>query len=146
MMVPSIWGKNLFDSFMDDFAYPEVDKAAKHANNLMKTDVKETDTTYEVDIDLPGFKKDEIKMQLQDGYLTIAAQRNVEKDDKNKDGKYIRRERFSGSVSRSFYVGEDVKQEDIHAKYENGILSFTLPKQEQRKAIEEKNHYIAIEG
>ena len=126
MMMPSIFGENLFDDFMDDFAFPNVDKVlyGKHASNLMKTDVKETDSGYEVDIDLPGFKKDEIQMQLENGYLTVSAAKGLNKDEKNEDGRYVRRERYAGSVSRSFYVGENVTEKDIHPKYENGILSF----------------------
>ena len=147
MMMPSIFGENLFDEFMDDFAFPNVDKVlyGKHASNLMKTDVKETDSGYEVDIDLPGFKKDEIQMQLENGYLTVSAAKGLNKDEKNEDGRYVRRERYAGSVSRSFYVGENVTEKDIHPKYENGILSFKMPK-DDKKAVEEKKHYIAIEG
>ena len=147
MMMPSIFGENLFDDFMDDFAFPNVDKVlyGKHASNLMKTDVKETDSGYEVDIDLPGFKKDEIQMQLENGYLTVSAAKGLNKDEKNEDGRYVRRERYAGNVSRSFYVGENVTEKDIHPKYENGILSFKMPK-DDKKAIEEKKHYIAIEG
>ncbi|MCF2668233.1 MULTISPECIES: Hsp20/alpha crystallin family protein [Lachnospiraceae] len=147
MMMPSIFGENLFDDFMDDFAFPNVDKVlyGKHASNLMKTDVKETDSGYEVDIDLPGFKKDEIQMQLENGYLTVSAAKGLNKDEKNEDGRYVRRERYAGSVSRSFYVGENVTEKDIHPKYENGILSFKMPK-DDKKAVEEKKHYIAIEG
>ena len=149
MMMPSIFGENLFDNFMEDFAFPafpDVDKTlyGKHAKNLMKTDVKETDTDFVVDIDLPGFKKDEIKMQLDNGYLTVSAEKELDKDEKKK-GKYVRRERYAGSVSRSFYVGENITDKDIHPKYENGILTFSLPK-EDKKAVEEKNHYIYIEG
>ena len=151
MMMPSIFGENLFDDFMNDFAFPsfpDVDKKlyGKHAKNIMKTDVKENDHAYEIDIDLPGFKKDEIKMQLQDGYLTVSAEKGLDKDEKTKEGKYIRRERYAGSMSRSFYVGEDVKEEDIHPKYAHGILSFTVPKKEEKKAVEKKDNYISIEG
>ena len=126
--------------------FPEVDKAlyGKHANNVMKTDVKETDTGYEVDIDLPGFKKDEINAQLDNGYLTISAAKGLDKDEKDKKGKYIRKERYAGAMSRSFYVGEGVTQEDIKAKYEDGILRLSVPKKEA-KAVENKK-YIAIEG
>ena len=150
MMMPSIFGENLFDDFMEDFAFPafsDIDKKlyGKHANNLMKTDVKETDSGYEVDIDLPGFKKDEIQMQLENGYLTVSAAKGLNKDEKNEDGRYVRRERYAGSVSRSFYVGENVTEKDVHPKYENGILSFKMPK-DDKKAVEEKKHYIAIEG
>ena len=110
----------------------------------MKTDVKETETCYEVDIDLPGFKKDEINAKLEDGYLTISAAKGLDKDEKDKKGKYIRRERYAGSMSRSFYVGEGVTQDDIKAKYEDGILRLVVPKKDN-KAVE-ANRYISIEG
>ena len=146
MLMPSIFGENLFNDDWMDFGFPEVDKAlyGKHANNVMKTDVKETDTGYEVDIDLPGFKKDEINAQLDNGYLTISAAKGLDKDEKDKKGKYIRKERYAGAMSRSFYVGEGVTQEDIKAKYEDGILRLSIPKKEA-KAVENKK-YIAIEG
>ena len=145
MLMPSIFGENLFNDDWMDFGFPEVDKAlyGKHANNVMKTDVKETDTGYEVDIDLPGFKKDEINAQLDNGYLTISAAKGLDKDEKDKKGKYIRKERYAGAMSRSFYVGEGITQEDIKAKYEDGILRLSVPKKEA-KAVENKK-YIAIE-
>ena len=148
MLLPSIFGENLFDDWMD-FSFPEipdVDKTlyGKHAKNLMKTDVKDTENGYEVDIDLPGFKKDEIQMKLEDGMLTISAAKGLDKDEKDKKGKYVRRERYAGSLSRSFYVGDNVTVEDIHPKYENGILSFNVPKEQEK--IEPKSKYIAIEG
>ena len=150
MMMPSIFGENLFDDFMGNFsfpAFPDIDRElyGKNAKNLMKTDVKETDKGYEVDIDLPGFKKDEIRIQLENGYLTVSAAKGLDKDEKDQDGKYVRRERYAGNISRSFYVGKDVTENDIHPKYEDGILSFGIPK-EEKKAVEEKGHYIAIEG
>ena len=145
MMTPSIFGENLFDDWMD-FSFPDIDKTlyGKHAKNMMKTDVKETDQGYEVAIDLPGFKKDEIKLELNDGYLTISAEKGLDKDEKDKENRYIRRERYAGSMSRSFYVGESLTEQDIHAKYENGILTLDVPK-EDKKAVPEKR-YIAIEG
>ena len=102
------------------------------------------DNGYEVDIDLPGFKKDEISAQLDNGYLTISASKGLDKEEKDKQGKYIRRERFSGAMSRSFYVGDGITQEDIKAKYEDGILRLSVPKKEHR--VIENNKYIAIEG
>lgn len=149
MMVPSIFGENLFDDFMKDFAFPEfpdVDRTlyGKHAKNMMKTDVKETEGGYEVAIDLPGFKKEEIRVELNNGYLTVSAQKGLDKDEKNEEGRFIRRERYSGSVSRSFYVGEHVTENDVHPKYESGILTFDIPK-EEKKAAEEKKRYISIE-
>ena len=133
MLMPSIFGESLFDDFdnLMNFSFPDVDKTlyGKHAKNMMKTDVKEKDNGYEVAIDLPGFKKDELHLELNDGYLTISAEKGLDKDEKD---------------SRSFYVGENMKEEDIHAKYENGILTLDVPK-EQKKAVPEKR-YIAIEG
>ncbi|NLK77823.1 MAG: Hsp20/alpha crystallin family protein [Clostridiales bacterium] len=144
MLMPSIFGENLFDDWMD-LSFPDVDKVlyGKHAKNMMKTDVKETDKGYEVAIDLPGFKKDEVTIQLKDGYLNISAAKGLDKDEKDKKDKYIRKERYAGSMSRSFYVG-DISENDIHAKYEDGILTLDIPK-EDKKAVESK-HYIAIEG
>ena len=145
MLMPSIFGENLFNDDWMDFGFPEVDKAlyGKHANNVMKTDVKETDTGYEVDIDLPGFKKDEINAQLDNGYLTISAAKGLDKDEKDKKGKYIRKERYAGAMSRSFYVGEGIHQEDVKASFDNGELKIVVPK-EAPKQIEE-NKFIPIE-
>lgn len=150
MRINNIFGENLFDDFMNDFAFPafpntEKKLYGKHANNLMKTDVRDVEGGYEVDIDLAGFKKDEIQLELEKGVLTVNAAKSFDKDEKDKEGSYVRRERYAGSMSRSFYVGEHVSEEDIHPKYENGILSFSVPK-EEAKAIEDKKHYISIEG
>lgn len=146
MLMPSIFGENLFNDDWMNFSFPDVDKAlyGKNAQNVMKTDVKETENSYEVDIDLPGFKKDEISAQLENGYLTIRASKGLDKEEKSKEGKYIRKERYAGSMSRSFYVGEEVRQEDIKAKYEDGILKLAIPKKDT-KAVE-TNKYISIEG
>lgn len=158
MMTPSIFGENLFDDFFDDFFdFPALnDKAmqkaqkklyGRHAANMMKTDVQEHDDHYEVDIDLPGFKKEELSLELKDGYLVISAAKELDKDEKEKgNGKFVRRERYAGSMSRSFYVGEDMKQEDILAKYENGVLKLSIPKTEQKNPEVEQKKYIAIEG
>ena len=146
MMMPSIFGGNLFNDDWMDFSFPDIDKElyGKHAKNLMKTDVKEKDGNYEVAIDLPGFKKDEIKLELENGYLTISAAKGLDKDETDKKtGKYIRRERYAGNLSRSFYIGEGVKQEDIKAAFKNGILSITVPK-EDKTAKEEKLSLIHI--
>ena len=132
-MLPSIFGENLFDDFFgDDFGMFPVWNGrdplyGKHAKNLMKTDVRETENSYELDVDLPGFKKDEIQVDLKDGYLTIQASKGLDKDEQDKKGKYIRQERYVGSCSRSFYVG-DVEPQDISAKYEDGILKLSMPK------------------
>ena len=144
MMMPSIFGENLFDDFMNDFPFEKHffgernPLYGKHAKNIMKTDVKETDNSYELDIDLPGFKKEDINVQLDNGYLTIAASKSLEKEDEHEKSHYIRQERYSGSMSRSFYVGNDVKQEEIHAKYEDGILKLAVPK----KAAKAINEYL----
>ena len=146
MLMPSIFGENLFNDDWMDFGFPEVDKAlyGKHASHEMKTDVKETDSGYEVDIDLPGFKKDEINVQLDNGYLSISAAKGLDKEEKNKEGKYIRKERYAGAMSRSFYVGDALTQEDIKAKYESGILRLYIPKKEAKQV--EATKRIAIEG
>ena len=148
MLVPSIFGENLFDDFMDfpfndDFWGRKNPLYGKNAKRMMKTDIRETDGSYELDVDLPGFKKDEIKASLENGYLTISAAKGLDKDEKDKDGKYIRQERYAGAMSRSFYVGDEVTQEDIKAKYEDGILKLSIPKKEKKPAVEQDNH-IAI--
>ena len=137
-MLPSIFGENLFDDFFSDpfeMMMPQSRNPlyGKHAKNLMKTDVRETENSFEVDMDLPGFKKDEVNLELKDGYLTVSADKALDKDKKDNEGRYIRQERWSGSCSRSFYVGDAVKPEDVHAKFENGILQIALPKQEQKQ-------------
>ena len=150
MLMPSIFGENLFDDdwmdfpFKDEFWGKKNPLYGKHAQNMMKTDIRETDGSYELDVDLPGFKKDEINAQLDNGYLTISASKGLDKEEKNKEGKYIRKERYAGAMSRSFYVGDEVTQADIKARYEDGILRLSVPKKE-KKAVE-NNKYIAIEG
>ena len=146
MLMPSIFGENLFNDDWMNFGFPEVEKAlyGKHASHEMKTDVRETDSGYEVDIDLPGFKKDEINIQLDNGYLSISAAKGLDKDEQDKEGKYIRKERYAGSMSRSFYVGNAITQDDIKAKYESGILRLSVPKKAAEE-IESANR-IAIEG
>ena len=137
-MLPSIFSENLFDDFFGDdwMRFPvwsgRDSLYGKHAKNLMKTDVRETEHTYEVDMDLPGFKKDEIKVDLKDGYLTISAAKGLDKDEKDKEGKYIRQERYAGACSRSFYVG-DVETKDVSARYEDGILKISLPKEAKKE-------------
>lgn len=146
MLLPSIFGESLFDDFFDDFARP-MRSASRYntATGIMRTDVKESDSGYELDIDLPGCKKENVKAELKNGYLTINAETSQSNDQKDENGKYIRRERYYGTCSRSFYVGEDVKQEDIKAKFEDGILKVSVPKKEARPVIEE-SRYIPIEG
>ena len=151
MMMPSIFGENLFDDVWEGFPFNNEQfwgkknpLYGKHTQNMMKTDIRETDKSYELDVDLPGFKKDEIKVQLKDGYLILSAAKGLDKDEQDKAGNYIRRERYAGTMSRSFYVGEAVSEEDIHAKYEDGILKLSVPKKAPKKI--EKDGYIAIEG
>ena len=150
-MLPSIFGEDLFDDFFNDpFGMMNVSEGrsplyGKHAKNLMKTDIREKEDGYELAVDLPGFKKDEISIDLSNGYLTIQAAKGLDKDEEDKKGHYIRQERYSGAMSRTFYVGEDVKQEDIKAKFENGILSLSVPKPVEQKKVETSKR-IAIEG
>ena len=146
-MLPSLFGESLFDRFFDDSLEKEFFGThnplyGKHAKNLMKTDVKDVNDHYEVAVDLPGFQKDEVNVELENGYLTISAAKGLDKDQKDDEGHYIRQERYTGACSRSFYVG-DIQPEDIHAKYEDGILKLTLPKADQ-KAMEHQNR-IAIQ-
>ena len=151
MLMPSIFGENLFDDnwmdfpFKDEFWGKKNPLYGKHAQNMMKTDIRETDGSYELDVDLPGFKKDEIKVQLKDGYLTLSAAKGLdEEEDDKKTGRYIRRERYAGACERSFYVGEDVTQEDIKGEYKHGILKLFVPKKEA-KPVSNDPKYITIE-
>lgn len=136
MLFPTVYGENLFDDLDDMFGLTSYEGQRRHdplfgknASRIMKTDIRETEKTYELDVDLPGFKKEDIQVQLKDGYLTITANKGVEHNEQDqKSGRYIRRERYSGSCSRSFYVGENITEEDIEAKFENGILQVTVPK------------------
>lgn len=150
-MLPSIFGENLFDEFFSEpfelMRMPVVSNGrdqlyGKHARNIMKTDVREVGDNYEVDIDLPGFKKDEIQIELKEGTLTISASKGLDKDEQDQEGRYIRRERYAGTCSRSFYVGE-LRKEDIAAKFEDGILKLTMPKS-VKKELPQSN-FIAIE-
>lgn len=153
MLMNSIFGEDLFDDFFadpffSDNALRKVDRKlyGHNAKNLMKTDVREHDGGYEVDIELPGFHKDEVHLSLENGYLNITAAKGLDKDEKDKKtGKLIRQERYAGSMSRSFYVGEDITEEDIKAKLEHGVLSLQIPKKEAKPQLPEKK-YIAIEG
>ena len=135
-MLPSIFNENLFDDFFNDaFLAPRGRDPlyGRHAKNLMKTDVRETDSTYELDVDLPGFKKDEVSLELKDGCLTISAARGLDRDETDKAGRYIRQERYAGACSRSFYVGEGVEAGEVSARFEDGILKVSIPKVEQRE-------------
>ena len=139
MTLPSIFRENLLDDFFDD-SFKGV-----NSHEMMRADVKDLENAYELSVTLPGIKKEDIKAELKNGYLTVSATTENSNDEKDKAGNYIRRERFFGSTSRSFYVGEHVREEDIKAKYENGILTLNVPKKDA-KQIEEEKKYIAIEG
>ena len=147
-MLPKIFGEDLFDEFFNDPFESEFFRGrnplyGKHAKNIMKTDVRENADSYELDIDLPGFKKEQIKAGVQNGYLTVQATKDAQVDQSDKKGRYIRKERCSGSCSRSFYVGEGVKQEDVKAKFEDGILHVWVPKKEATKSL--SSSYIDIQ-
>ena len=149
MLMPSIFNNNVFDDFFD---FPFYDDKAERklyghrAANLMKTDIQEHEDGYTLEMDLPGFKKEEIQIELNNGYMTISAAKGLDEDEKDKkSGKYIRRERYTGSCQRSFYVGEDVTEEDIKAEFKHGILKLFVPKKEAKPAVEQKK-YVSIEG
>ena len=148
MLMSGLFGENLFDDFwgFPSHELANIDKRlyGKNADRLMKTDVQETENDYELEIDLPGFKKDQINVKLEEGYMTISASKGHDVEKKDKHGKIIRQERFSGAMQRSFYVGDAVKTEDVKAKFEDGVLKLTIPKKEL-KALP-GNNTIAIEG
>ena len=146
MLMPSIFSESLFDDFFGDFAHQAKNVAGYNAiaSNLMRTDIKEEEQGFELHIELPGFNKEDINAQLKDGYLTINAKTDTNNDQKDESGKYIRRERYYGSCSRSFYVGKEITEEEIKARFENGVLKLFVPKKE-KTAVEEKK-YIAIDG
>ncbi|MCI6021222.1 MAG: Hsp20/alpha crystallin family protein [[Bacteroides] pectinophilus] len=154
MLMPSIFGEDLFDDFMNDFSFyndapfENVEKKlyGHHAKNVMKTDIKETDEGYELEIDLPGFTKDEVKVSLDNGYMTVSAAKGLDKDEQEKkSGKYIRRERYAGACERSFYVGDEITEEDVKGEFKHGILKLFVPKKEAKPAVEQKK-YVSIEG
>ena len=153
MLMPSIFGENMFDEFFRDpfFDSKDMKKLEKklygrRGKNLMKTDIRESDTGYELEMDLPGFRKDEIRASLRDGYLTISAAKGLDKDEQeNTSGRYIRQERYAGACERSFYVGEDMTEDDIKGEFKHGILSRSISKKEAKPLAEEKK-YISIEG
>ena len=151
MMMPSIFGENLFDDFDSWFDAP-VEKRffgkknplyGKHAKNLMKTDVQESDDSYIMEMDLPGFSKDDVKVSLKDGYLTVKAAKGLDEESEKKNTKYIRKERYAGECERSFYVG-DVKESDIKGEFKHGILTLTIPKAQPQKEVD-TTKYIEIE-
>lgn len=136
-MLPSVFGGNMFDDLFDGAFFDEHNPLyGKRAKNMMKTDIRETDDgkSYKFAVDLPGFTKDEINLDVRDGYLTVSAEKGVDKDEEDKKGRVIRKERYSGVCSRSFYVG-DVKAEDVKAKYESGVLSIVIPKEDRKKLL-----------
>ena len=152
-MLPSIWrdnsifGENLFDDWFGfptgrDFRNIERKLYGRNAAHVMKTDVTEHDDHFEIAIDLPGFKKEDVTIDLENGYLTVGAAKGVDKDENDKEGKLIRQERYSGAMQRSFYVGENVTEEDIKAKMEHGVLTLTIPKKETPKLPEKKTIVI----
>ncbi len=149
MLMPSIFNENLFDNWfnfpmMDDFENTEKKLYGGRADRIMKTDVHEQEDHYLVDIDLPGFKKEDITLELEKGYLTVSATKNLDKDENDNKGKPIRQERYSGSMKRSFYVGENLTEEDIRASFKHGVLSLNVPKKEKVQIPEKKT--IMIEG
>ena len=149
MLVPKLFTDNFMDDWMDDFAWTKgLDQVnrklyGKHAGKEMLTDIREHDDHYEVEIDLPGFKKEDINIQLQNGYLTVSASKGVEENENNKEGRLVRQERYSGTMARSFYVGEELQNEDIKAKFENGVLSLNVLKKDNKEVV--NNSHIAIE-
>ena len=154
MLAPSIFEENFIDDlfgfpYMKEFDNMEHDMERKlygrKASRMMKTDIREKDDNYEISVDLPGFKKEDITVELDNGYITISASKNLDKDENNKKGKLLRQERYAGSMTRSFYVGENVEKEDVDANYRHGVLNLTIPKKAIEKKIPEKN-LIAIEG
>ena len=149
MLRPAIFSENLFDDWFDFPDFRDLDKAerklyGRHAERLMRTDVHEQDDHYEVDIDLPGFSKDEITIELNNGYLLVSAAKGLDKDENNKKGKLIRQERYAGAMQRSFYVGDGITEEDIKATFKHGVLNLSIPKKEKEKLPEKKQ--ILIEG
>ena len=141
-MLPSIFGESLFDDWMGfpfrGFA-SDVDHKlyGKHAGNLMKTDLKEHEEEYELNVDLPGFKKDQIKLQLQNGYLTISVAKGLDEQEKDKQGRIMHQERYTGAMSRSYYIGENLRQEDVKARFEDGVLTLRFPKEAPQKLPEQ---------
>ena len=155
MLMPSIFGEDLFDNFMKDFPFfddnteSNVEKKlyGRRGKNLMKTDIKETEGGYELEMDLPGFTKDEIKVSLENGYMTISAAKGLDKDEQDKkSGRYIRKERYAGSCERSFYVGEDITEEDIKGEFKHGILKLFVPKKGSKAGSRAEEVSFLFEG
>ena len=148
MLMPSIFGESLFDDWFDDFdrQMQHMDRRlyGRNAKREMKTDVREKEDGYEIDMDLPGFKKDQVELSLENGYLTVTANKRFDKDEKDDKGRMIRQERYAGSMQRSFYVGDNMTEEDVKARFEDGVLHLNLPKKDAKKVPEKKT--ICIEG
>ena len=149
MLMPSIFRENLFDDWFDFPDFRDFDRVQKklygrHPDRLMKTDVHEHEDHYEVDIDLPGFAKDEITIELNEGNLTVSAAKGLDQEENDKKGKLIRQERFAGAMQRSFFVGENLTEEDIKASFKHGVLSLQIPKKEEKKIPEKR--FVMIEG
>ena len=154
MMVPYMFHDALLDDWFQndwDRDFDRMMQAAdprhafgKRSANVMKTDVRETENGYDVFVDLPGFKKEDVKLDLQNGYLTITANRSADHGEKDNEGRYIRQERYTGSCACSFYVGEELKPEDVKASFEDGILKLNLPKAEAKKLPEKQPTQIEI--
>ncbi len=151
MLMPELFTRNVFDDWFDDFGLEKEMRDlnrkiyGRRASREMLTDVREHEDHYDLEIDLPGFKKEDLNVELNNGYLTVTANKGHDQEEKNKEGKIIRQERYSGTLSRSFYVGEEITNEEIKAKYEGGVLTVSLPKKDQTKQIENKSQ-ILIEG
>jgi HSP20 family molecular chaperone IbpA len=151
MLMPKLFERDLFDDWFDEFGMQkEIDAMnrklyGRRATRQMLTDIKEHEDHYDVQIDLPGFRKEDISVELNDGYLTITAAKGHDQEEKNKAGKIIRQERYAGEMSRSFYVGDELSSEDIHAKYEGGVLTLKVPKKQEQQELEHPER-IMIEG
>ncbi len=144
MLAPSYVRRNFVDDLFDNFFNDTFAKPTRPAFAPMKTDVKENETGYEIDMELPGFAKEDVKAQLKDGYLTVTAEHTENKEEKDENSKYLRRERYTGRYQRTFYVGEDVTEADIKAGFQDGVLNITVPKKEALPQVEEEK-YITIE-
>ena len=147
MLMPELFTRNVFDDFGLEKEMRDLNRKiyGRRASREMLTDVREHEDHYDLEIDLPGFKKEDLTIELNNGYLTVTANKGHDQEEKNKEGKIIRQERYSGTLSRSFYVGEEITNEEIKAKYEGGVLTVSLPKKDQTKQIENKSQ-ILIEG
>ncbi len=143
MLVPSLFNTNFVDAFFNDNFDHRPSMLKTSGSSLMNADIKEFKDHYEMELELPGYQKEDIHATLKDGYLTIDATREETHEEGEEAGTYLRRERYVGKIERTFYVGEDVKETDIKAGFENGILKVNIPKVEYKPEIEEaKNIFI----